>query len=473
MSIKNIFLLTLLVIVIQCNQSEPPSNIQPIAFIHATIVDVENGNLIPDQTILIYENKIGAIGKSGSIEIPSGSKLINATGKFLIPGLWDAHVHLSYLGACALPVLVAYGVTSVRDLGSLLPEIHTWQAMINDGRLIGPRMKATGYNIESGGWLDAATRLMESSETLRKYRFFELAPRLRIDNPADAEKAVDSLIRMGSDVVKFRNLGSTGFFSLARESRRRGMPLVGHAPQELSLAEASNAGMASIEHGETVSNSLANLNSEKKADQFKTLARNQTMITPTLTGDYFSKLSTPEEMKAAITDTAGAIDPRNKFISDKLRTIWQLAYDSRYLNGEQDFRSFFQRSAMHLREAYKATVPMLAGTDLGVILVYPGSSLHEEMALMVEKIGMSPADALQTATMHPAKFFNMQDSLGTIQTGKLADLILLDANPLSDIRNTRRINAVVLNGQYFDKSALNNFLSQAAFRMKKKESCGN
>ena len=113
------------------------------------------------------------------------------------------------------------------------------------------------------------------------------------------------------------------------------------------------------------------------------------------------------------------------------------------------------------------------GTDLGVILVYPGSSLHEEMALMVEKIGMRPADVLQAATINPAKFFNMQDSLGTIKPGKLADLILLDANPLSDIHNTRQINAVLLNGQYFDKSALNNLLLQAASNLRKKESCGN
>src|SRR5688500_11781539 len=126
---------------------------------------------------------------------------------------------------------------------------------------------------------------------------------------------------------------------------------------------------------------------------------------------------------------------------------------------------------MDLREAYRWRIPMLAGTDLGVILVYPGSSIHEEMALMVEKIGMSPADVLPAATLNPAKFFNMQDSLGTIQPGKLADLILLDANPLSDIHNTQRINAVILNGKYFDKSALNNLLLQAASNMKKSENC--
>jgi imidazolonepropionase-like amidohydrolase len=345
--------------------------------------------------------------------------------------------------------------------------------MINEGKLIGPRIKATGYNIESGKWLDAVAKLLESSEKLRQYNFFELAPRLRIDNAADAKKAVDSLIGMGSDVVKFRNLGGDNFFSLARESRRRHMLLVGHAPAEISLEDASNAGMASIEHGETITNSLVNLDSQTRAGQFKILSRNGTMITPTLIGDYRSKLSTPAAMNAAIVDTSGATDTRNKFISDKQRTVWQLAYDSRYLNGSQDWKSFFRQSTMDLREAYRWKVPMLAGTDLGVILVYPGSSIHEEMALMVEKIRMSPADVLQAATIHPAKFFKMQDSLGTIQPGKLADLILLDANPLSDIHNTLRINAVILNGQYFDKSALNHLLLQAASNMKKRESCGN
>lgn len=453
-------------------QDSRPFEIEPLAFIHTNIIDVQKGNLIQNQTILIYGNKITFIGETGKIKVPAGSNVINASGKFLIPGLWDAHVHLSYVGACTLPVLVANGVTSVRDLGSLPRDIRTFQALISEGKLVGPRIKTAGHNIENGRWLDAVTKLLQSSETLKKYNFFELAPRLRVDNQADAKTAVGSLKRMGSDVVKFRNLDRDNFLSLAAECKKAQLPLVGHAPQGITLADASSAGMASIEHGETISNSLANMDSSERARQFKTLSRNRTMITPTLVSDYSSKLSSDRVMMTAIIDSAGKKDPRNRFISDKLRHVWQLAYDTKYLNGSQDWKLFFRKSAMDLREAYRHKVPILAGTDLGVILVYPGSSIHEEMKLMVEKIGMGPADALRAATIHPAMFFKMHDSLGTIAPGKLADLILLDANPLSDIHHTQRIDAVIMNGQYFDKLTLNRMLSQAASDIQKNNSCG-
>lgn len=429
------------------------------------------GRLIPDQTVLINGNIIRSIGEAGRIKIPPGAKVVNASGKFLMPGLWDAHVHLSYVAGCSLPVLVANGVTSVRDLGSLPEDIQIWQTLISEGKLIGPRIRTAGYNIENGRWLDAVANLLQSSEKLKKYNLFEFAPRLRVDNQADAKKAVDSLKRMGSDVVKFRNLDGDNFLSVAKECKKVELPLVGHAPQGISLADASNAGMASVEHGETISNSLANMDSSERALQFEALSRNGTMITPTLVSDYSSKLSSDAVLITAIRDSTGKKDPRNKFVSDKLRHVWQLAYDSRYLNGPQDWKAFFRKSAMDLRVAYKHKVRMLAGTDLGVILVYPGSAIHEEMALMVEKIGMTPADALRAATMHPAMFFKMQDSLGTIAPGKLADLILLGANPLSNIHHTQRIDAVIMNGQYFDKVALNRMLSQAASDIHKDNIC--
>lgn len=473
MKILNVLYIFYFLFLFDGKQDSRPLDIEPLAFVHATIVDIEKGDLIPDQTILIYDNKIKSIGKTGSVEIPAASTVIDATGEFLIPGLWDAHVHLSSLGACTLPVLLAHGVTSIRDLGSIPSETHRWHTLIKEGKLPGPRIKATGYNIESGGWLDAAQRILASSETLRKYDFFKLAPRLRVDDASDAKKAVDSLIRMGSDVVKFRNLGGDNFFSLARECKRRGTLLVGHAPQQVRLGEASEAGMASIEHGETISNSLLNTDRKTREAEFKILAKNGTMITPTLIADYRAKLSTPAAMRLAIRDTNGTVDRRNKLISNPLRSIWQFAYDSRYLNASQDWESFFQRSALELREAYKCNVRMLVGTDLGVILVYPGTSVHEEMALMTEKIGMSPASVLQAATMNPARFFKMQDSLGTIQPGMLADLVLLDANPLSDIKNTQLINGVVANGKYFDKRALNELIRQAESNMKKKKTCAN
>ena len=472
---KRLSLLSIIYLLVFFNGKENSraSDIERLAIVHATIVDVQNADLIADQTILIYDNKIKSIGKTGNVKIPAASKIIDAKGKFLIPGLWDAHVHLSSLGACTLPVLLAYGVTSIRDLGSSRSETRRWQTLIEEGKLLGPRIKTTGFNIESGRWLDAVERILASSTKLRKYNIFALTPRLRVDDASDARKAVDSLIRTGSDVVKFRNLGGQNFFALARECERRGIPLVGHAPQQVSLGEASDAGMASVEHGETISNSLLNTDVKTREAQFKILATNGTMITPTLIADYRSKLSSPAAMQLAIADTNGIADRRNKLISNRLRSIWQFAYDSRYLNESQDWESFFRRSALDLGEAYKCNVPMLAGTDLGVILVYPGSSVHEEMALMAEKIGMSPASVLQAATVNPAKFFNMLNLLGTIQPGKLADLVLLDANPLLDIKNTRLVNGVIVNGKYLDRRALNDVLRQAESNIKNQKTCAN
>lgn len=275
-----------------------------LALIHITIVDVERGKLVSDQTVLIYKEKITAVGSSKSISIPKGSTIINGAGKYLIPGLWDSHVHLSYLGASTLPVLVANGITSVRDLGSIVPEIHDWQKRIREGSLVGPRIKSAGYNIESGQWLDAVNKMIDSSELLKSYHLFTIAPRLRVENAQDAKEAVDSLILMGSDMVKFRNLGRENFFALAKAAKQKGILLVGHSPKRVSLAEASDAGMASIEHGETIFNSLSELDSLTTANQLKRLIQNGTMLTPTLIADYRSKLSSSNAMLASITDSS-------------------------------------------------------------------------------------------------------------------------------------------------------------------------
>ncbi len=140
--------------------------------------------------------------------------------------------------------LVAYGITSVRDLGSIVPEIHDWQKRIDEGSLVGPRIKSAGYNIESGQWLDAVNKMIDSSQLLKSYHLFTIAPRLRVDNAQHAQEAVDSLIQLRSDMIKFRNLGRESFFALAKAAKQKGILLVGHSPKGVSLAEASDAGMA-------------------------------------------------------------------------------------------------------------------------------------------------------------------------------------------------------------------------------------
>jgi len=427
-----------------------------------TIVDVETGKLVPDQTVIIDGEKIVSVGHYSSVSIPKGSIVKNGKGKYLIPGLWDSHVHLSYVGASTLPVLVAYGITSVRDLGSILPEVHQWRSRIEAGTIIGPRIKAAGYNIESGKWLDAANQIINASDLLKSYQLFTIAPRLRIDHASDAQLAVDSLARMGSDVVKFRNLGGENFLSLAKASRQRGIPLVGHAPKELTLAAASDAGLASIEHGETIFNTLSGTDSLTKKEQFLQLAHNGTMLTPTLIADYNTKLATGAAMLEAINDSTGRINKKNRFISPRLRKMWQLAYDTRGLDNNTDWSSLLEASDQVLALAHRHGVQMLAGTDLGVVLVYPGSGLHDELALMVEKMSMQPAEALRAATLNPARFFRMDSLLGSVKAGKYADLVILNADPFDNIRNTQRINAVIHNGKYYNRQRLNILLKKAA-----------
>lgn len=456
-------LLTIYVYIFCFNDINAQSNIgKSLALTHITIVDVESGSLIPDQTVVIHKEIITEIGKFKSVSIPHGSLIFNSKGKYLIPGLWDSHVHLSYIGASTLPVLIANGITGVRDLGSILPEVHNWRERIKNGNLIGPRIKAAGYNIESVEWMNAANQIIDSSELLKSYHLFTIAPRFSISNTADARKAVDSLIEMNSDVVKFRNLGGENFLALAKVSKEKGILLVGHAPKGISLAEASDAGMASIEHGETIANSLSGLDSLEINSQFKRLLQNGTMLTPTLIADYKSKLSTGSEMYIAINDATGSQDLRNKFISTRLKKMWQLAYDTRNLDSSTDWKPVLNTSDLFLKQAYNLGIPMLAGTDLGVVLVYPGSGMHEELAMMVEKLKMSPAEVLKSATFNPAKFFKLDNKLGTIKVQNYADMVILNGNPLEDIRNTMNINAVILNGKYFNRRKLNKLLIKAA-----------
>ena len=161
------------------NKLSAQSN-KPLALKHITVVDVETGSLIPNQTVVVSRGIIIKVGSSESVSIPKNSMIINGTGKYLIPGLWDSHVHLSYVGASTLPVLVAYGITGVRDLGSIVPEVHEWQKRIRKGNLVGPRIKVAGYNIESAEWLDAANQIINSSELLKAYHLFTIAPRLKV-----------------------------------------------------------------------------------------------------------------------------------------------------------------------------------------------------------------------------------------------------------------------------------------------------
>jgi hypothetical protein len=217
---------------------------------------------------------------------------------------------------------------------------------------------------------------------------------------------------------------------------------------------------------------LGSLNENERRQQFVRIAQNGTIITPTLIADYRSKLSTDAEMRAAVgLSSEQPPDPRQIYVTKSLREMWRFAYDTRRFNGNQDWKAFFQKAAADLRLAHKVGVQMLVGTDLVVILGYPGSNVHEEMALMKRDIGMSDAEVLQAATLNPARFFRMEQSLGTIQSGKTADLVLLNDNPLSDIRNTEKIQAVILGGKLYNRKQLDKILEKAKINISRQISC--
>jgi imidazolonepropionase-like amidohydrolase len=430
-----------------------------VVLAHVTVVDVGSGQLHENQSIVIKGERIAVVGESGAVVVPRGARVINASGKYLIPGLWDAHVHLSYLGAGALPVFVANGITSVRDCGARQEDIATWQKQIAVGQLVGPRIKTSGPNLESTEWLERAWKILPPADVA-----WRLGPRREVADAAQAAVAVDSLADLDVDFIKFRNLPRTSFLAVMAEAKRRGLAVAGHAPKGTSLVEASEAGMRSIEHAETIMLALGSLSDEERLRSFQVLARNGTLITPTLITDVVAHLTPDSDALAIIADTINARDVRRKYVSAQTLQLWQHGIELKKQYGDaEDWHSQYRREVEDMRLAHRAGVQMMAGTDVGGTFgLYPGFSLHDELELLVKEVGLTPSEALRSATLHPPAFFDGQSEFGAIEPGKMADLVLLDANPLADIRNTRRIRAVVIGGKVLDRSVLDAMLADVA-----------
>ena len=283
----------------------------------------------------------------------------------------------------------------------------------------------------------------------------------------------------GADFVKvYTLLPRDAYFGIADEARQQGLTFVGHVPSAVSPAEASDAGQKSIEHltgiliecsdredelrnaivrahsppvrARAEATALETYNKKKEADLFQRLVKNRTWQCPTLT---------VLRSNAYLGDQGFRNDWRLKYISRQIRERWGLRLANRDERNYADAKRVFQKELEIVGAMQRAGVQLLAGTDTGNPFCFPGFSLHEELALLVVA-GLSPSEALRTATLNPAKFFALDQTLGTIEQGKIADLVLLDANPLTYIRNTQKINAVISNGRLFDRKALDKMLSQ-------------
>lgn len=455
-----------------------------LALDQVTLVDVRDGTLRSAQTVLIRDDRISSIGASGTVAIPDEARVIDARGGFLIPGLWDMHVHLFNQitrrppNLWYLPLFVANGVIGVREMWAKTADATTlaeWRRRIRAGTLVGPRIGAAGALVDGPvAWWPTADRVATALEARRFVR--------------EADRA-------GLDFVKvYSNLGREAYVAAVDEARRVGLPVAGHIPLVMSAAEAASARQRSNEHlhqireacsaGERTileertrlysgpfttaqDDSLWERHEGMRAESYdpdactavsRQLAAAPMWQVPTLINErgYFLGASADFEH-----------DPRLRFVPAEERRIWQEGLGGHGVEiattsqGDSDEKARrWAATQVVVRALALNGVPFLAGTDLGGPLLYPGFSLHDELALLVEA-GLSPLQALQAATLNPARYLEATDSLGTVQAGKLADLVLLDANPLEDITHTQQIRAVVLRGRYLDREALDTLLAEA------------
>ena len=437
---------------------------------HVTIVDTVGGKEDRDQTVIISGNRISQVSRSRSIKPSSDARIVDGRAKYLIPGLWDMHVHAVFAERIdsMFPMFVANGVLGIRDMGTSMPlaEIAQLRKDIQSGSRVGPRIVAAGPILDG--------------------RPKPLRPNfLAITTPEAGRAEVDALKDGGADSVKVYSwLSKETFLAIADEANKQKIAFAGHVPFSVSALEASDAGMHSMEHLFGVFLSCSSREDELRSEMLKSgpnlggwdrirleahdaadsydpakaskvfahLLKNGTWQVPTLTAIW----AHAQGFDARVTG-----DPRLKYIPPSVQQRWSEEAKS-LTNRLSGIAKFYLQQLRILSDLHRVGVPVLAGTDEAwyQAYTYAGFSLHDELALLVRS-GFTPAEALQSATIGPARFLSREKDLGSVEKGKLADLVLLSADPLQDIANTQKIEAVIVNGRVLDRKALNSLLASA------------
>jgi imidazolonepropionase-like amidohydrolase len=444
---------TIRLALLSCLLSASCVHAQTLTITHATVVNTLTGALEPDKTVVITGNRIQQVVPSKNAGAPKGT-VVDAHGQYLIPGLWDMHTHV-FFGSTAkdgddliLPLLLANGITGVRDMGSALDPVLHARDEIAAHREQGPRM------IVSGPMLDGPKSTYKAA--------------IAISTSDDGRKAVDMLKARGADFVKVQSgVPREAYFAIADEAKKVGIPFEGHVPDAIRASEAVESGQRTFEHligifeasspdetkyltgKKTVGMFLDTYDPKLEAKIIALLAAKQVWQCPTL---YWER---GQWLVDAIDYTK---DPDLAYAGKTWIAKWPRSQKSIMQTLDTDpllvREKFVEHELGIVQRLHAANVPFLAGTDTPAgVDVLPGISLHLELQRFVAA-GFTPLEALQTATLNPAKFYGRTKDFGTVEQGRIADLVLLQKSPLLDIANTRTISAVIADGRYISHEQL-------------------
>ncbi|MFK8041750.1 amidohydrolase family protein [Congregibacter sp.] len=428
-----------------------------------SIVDVDQGEVIEGSSILIREGQIVTLGAK-----PTGSEfVVDGSGRYAIPGMFDMHTHSLKLSPVLFhPLYVASGVTAVRDMGGCIDgddswvacaqEKREWTRKVEEGTHIGPRYdQVTSLAINGGSEIPSG-----------------LAPALGAGTSEGARLRVVHDQKRGIDFLKtYNNIPRDAYFALANAVKQTNLYLAGHIPTSVTAIEAANAGQRSFEHGMVlILDCYPDIDEIRNADDFfqaytdearmrmvtehdaarcsrihNAMRRNQVALVPT---------HTTRKLDAYAANESYRSDSRLRYIPDLLRRMWLGDADSMAKRGSaESYQAIYELGIAQTGVAHRAGVTVLAGTDSPDSFAFPGLSLADELNHLVAA-GLSPLDALRSATREPAKFLGLEGKAGVIRSGARADIVLLNSNPLSEIDAVRDVHTVVLAGVVYDREDL-------------------
>lgn len=443
---------------------------------NVAVVDVVNGRVVPGRDVVVRNGRIGSIDASPVVTGRDGLHVVDGAGKFLIPGLWDMHVHsLKISPQYTHPLSIANGITGVREMwgcpggpDSFLAcgdDIERWRAGLRDRSHLAPR-----YIMRSSYAINGERGVPDGAPAYFKARNAEEARALVAHHAAD-----------GVDLLKtYTEVSLEAYEALAAEAARRGLRVAGHLPVRVPLTTVLAAGQHSVEHPR-----IFLFECFRGAADFRALPDPMAAYTadlrarlvdehdPVRCAALMAEMAASDtawvptlqvlRMSALAGDAAFRQDARLRYVPLLFRQgLWQWDADRALANaghpaGRNVPAELYRLALDNVRQAHAAGVEIVAGTDAGDSYVFPGFAIHDELAELV-RAGLSPADALRSATIDAARFSGMEREFGSIETGKVADMVLLDADPLADIRGTGRIAGLFFNGQYLDRAALDELL---------------